>query len=226
VVPVSAARAEANLARKVIRLERLYRGLQPEIKYADIALTSVNVSSANGLVVPMTAIAQGAGVNQRISENILVKHVEFHMEVFYLNSISTSLTDNGTYRVYVIQDKQQIADTAPACVDLVDQPSLPSIQLLQVTEQKRFRILYDSGPQMLYIGQGGVYLSSSAQQSTKWQLHFKRTKYNIPVEYNGVNNTDIQKNGIYFCIMTDVVGAAGANTLDFQGTSRVGYTDV
>jgi len=38
---------------------------------------------------------------------------------------------------------------SPALTDLVDQPSLPTVQLFNVQEQKRFRVIYDSGPQVI-----------------------------------------------------------------------------
>jgi len=227
---VSAARAESNLAKKVVRLERLVKGLKPEIKFTDISLASNNISSANGAVIHMTQIAQGAAINQRISENVLVKHVEMHMEISTGTGVALSTNDNPSYRVYIVQDKQQVADTSPAVIDFVDQPSLPVTQLTQVTEQKRFRILYDSGPQMVYTGSLGAAAvnlpSSEAVMMCKFHLHFKRSYLSIPVEFNGTATTDIQKNGIYFMISTDMTGAAGVNVLDIIGSSRIGYTDV
>lgn len=49
VVPVTAARAEANLAQKVLRLERAVKQIKPEVKYFDLSTSSTNVSAANGV---------------------------------------------------------------------------------------------------------------------------------------------------------------------------------
>jgi len=223
-VPVSKLSAEINLARKVQQLSKYVKGLKPEIKYADITLASNNINAATGVTVHMTAIAQGIAVNQRIGENVQVRHVEFHGEIAYAASLVLATNDTPTYRVYIVQDMQQIASTSPSLADLVDQPALPVIQLLNVSEQKRFRILYDSGPQMLSLGSPTVPpVNSNVVQMARYHLHLQK-RVSIPVEFNSTASTTIQKNGIYFMLSTDVTNA-GAPCLDWLGSSRIGFTD-
>lgn len=223
-VPVSKAKAEMNLARKVQQLAKQLRVIMPEMKFADISLNTANVPVATGTTILMSSIPQATAVNARIGENVMVRHVEFHGEVQYAGSVQAGNNDNPSYRVYIVQDTQQIAGTSPSVADLVDQPGVPVYQLLNVTEQKRFRVLYDSGPQMLIFGNAlAATLNSNVVMLTKYHLHLKK-KVSIPVEFNGSGAAAIQKNGIYFMICTDI-SLAGVATLDWLGASRIGYTD-
>lgn len=217
---------ESALEKKVAQLSRAIALTRPEVKFTDLSLATLNINPAVGVVTLMTAIAAGTGVNQRIGENVLVNWVEMHLEVVGVNSIQLAVNDNPSYRVYIVQDTQQIASTLPTLLDLVDQPALPVIQLKQVTEQKRFRILYDSGPQMCVFGVAGAvgFANNSIVMNQKYHLHYS-SKVKIPVQFNGTAAGNIQKNGIYFMLSTDIIGAAGATVLDISGSSRIGYTD-
>jgi len=148
-VAVSQKQAELNLARKVAQLSKYVKGLKPEMKFADVSLSGTNVSPTTGLTTHMSFIAAGTGVNQRVGENVQIKYIEMHFEAVFIASIAIATNDNPSYRVYIVQDKQQVASTSPTLADLVDQPSVPTVQLLNVQEQKRFRVIYDSGPQVM-----------------------------------------------------------------------------
>lgn len=148
-VAVSKQQAETNLARKVLQLSKFVKGMKPEMKFVDLSLSQTNVSQVAGTSQLMSAIAAGAGVNQRIGENVQVRYIELHFEAIFAGSIASATNDNPSYRLYIVQDKQQVQNASPAVADLVDQPSLPTTQLFNVQEQKRFRVIYDSGPQVV-----------------------------------------------------------------------------
>ena len=150
-VAVSKQQAETNLARKVLQLSKYVKGMRPEMKFVDLNLSQTNVSQVAGTSQLMSAIAAGAGVNQRIGENVQVRYIELHFEAIFLSSIAVATNDNPSYRLYIVQDKQQVQNASPAVADLVDAPSLPTIQLFNVQEQKRFRVIYDSGPQVMKL---------------------------------------------------------------------------
>lgn len=224
-VPVTAARAEANLAQKVLRLERAVKQIKPEVKYFDLSLTNNNISVANGLVVHLTGIAAGTGVSQRVGDAIRAQWLQINLSVT-ASSYFNATNENPSFRFYIVQDTQQIGDTTPAGSDLVDQPPLPKIQLLNilVTMQKRFRVLYDSKPQIMFAGTGVAAQNNSVVFPAKLQFNFNR-RIVSPIRYNGTAAADIQKGGLYMFFYTDVVVAA-ADALDITGTSRVAYTDV
>lgn len=225
VVPVTAARAEANLAQKVLRLERAVKQIKPEVKYFDLSTSSNNVSAANGVVIHLSAIAAGTGVSQRVGDAIRSVWYDINLAVT-MSSVFNATNENPSFRFYIAQDMQQVGDAAPAGADLVDQPSNPKVQLLNilVTMQKRFKVLYDSKPQVMFPGTGITFENSSTVYPAKIQFNFHR-KLNSPIRFNGTAATDIQKGGLYLFFYTDVQ-VGGADSLDFTGTSRLAYTDV
>lgn len=224
-VPLSARQAEVNLAQKVVKLTKLVRGLKPEIKYIDSSLNTNNVSVANGIVIHLTGIAAGTAVNQRVGD--LVTALWWNVNLSLTSSSTFSATnDNPSFRFYIVRDTQQVGDTAPSGADLVDQPSLPKIQLLNVstTMQKRFQVLYDSKPQILFAGTGLAAQNNSVVFPARLQFNVRGFKKG-PVRFNGLNAGDIQKGGLYLFFYTDVV-VGGVDALDFTGTSRVAYHDI
>lgn len=223
-VPVSQAQADRNLANKVVKLTKLVRGIKPEVKYIDTSLNTSNVSVANGIVIHLTGVASGVGINQRVGDLITSQWWNVNLSLTSSSSFSAT-NENPAYRFYIVRDNQQVGDTAPAGSDLVDQPSLPKIQLRNVstTMQKRFQILFDSKPQVLFAGTGVTAQNNSVNFPAKLQWNIKGKKI-APIRFNGLNAGDIQKGGLFLFFYTDVVVAA-ADALDFTGTSRVAYTD-
>lgn len=224
-VAVSKKQAEENLARKVVQLSKYVKGLKPEMKFADLTMSSSNVPTATGYTQLMSAIAAGTGVNQRVGENVQIKYLELHFQPLYTNSVDTAVNENPSYRFFIVQDKQQISDTTPDLTDLLDQPATPSLSLFNVSEQKRFRVIYDSGPQTVTFGVLAADMDSSISFPGKLNFTVKRN-VSITTQFNGTASTDIQKNGIYFMIQSNMVSVAPAACFDFQCTTRVGYIDV
>lgn len=224
-VPVSAKQAEINLAQKVVKLTKLVSGLRPETKYIDTSLNSSNVPVATGLVIHLTGIAGGTGVNQRVGDAVTTLWWNLNLSLTNTSTFSAT-NENPSYRFYIVRDTQQVGDTAPTAADLVDQPSLPKIQLLNVatTMQKRFQVLYDSKPQVLFAGTGVAAQNNSVVFPARLQFNLRGFK-KAQVRFNGTSANDIQKGGIYLFFYTDVV-VGGADALDFTGSSRVAYTDV
>lgn len=223
-VPVSAKQAEINLAQKVVKLTKLVSGLRPETKYIDTSLTSNNVSVNNGVVINLTAIAGGTGINQRVGDAVNMLWWNLNLSVT-LSSAQNTTTEMPAFRFYIVRDLQQVSDTAPTGSDLVDQPSLPKIQLLNVatTMQRRFQIVYDSKPQLIFPGTGLAILNNSVVYPQRCVFTLRGSKKG-PIRFNGTASTDIQKGGLYLFFYTDVT--MSGDVLDFVGTSRVAYNDV
>jgi len=138
-------------------------------------LSQTNVSFVAGTAQLMSAIAAGTGVNQRVGENVQVKYIEVHFEAAYVNSIASSINDNPSFRFWIIQDKQQVQNAAPSVADLVDQPSTPTTSLFNVQEQKRFRVIYDSGAQVMgtrFVGLGVPASISITKFGTRFPFRY------------------------------------------------------
>jgi len=226
VVPVSLKQAETNLASKVVKLEKLVRGLKPEVKYIDVSLSTTNVPTT-GTVIHLTPVAQGTAVNARVGDLISTLWWEVNFQVRFTDSVLTSVSQDPCFRFYVIRDNQQQPDTAPTAAQLVDNPALPPIQLLELQSamQRRFNVLFDSKPQILCPG-----IFSVSTPNTSIVFPFK-TQFNLhrkckgQVRFNGANGTDQQKGALYLVVCSNMVDAGAAATFDFSGTSRVAYTD-
>lgn len=227
IVPVSSKQAEINLATKVVKLEKLVRGLKPETKYIDVSLSTSNVPTA-GTVIHLTPVAQGTAVNARVGDLISTVWFEINFQARFTDSVLTSINQDPTFRFFVIRDNQQAPDTAPTAAQLVDQPSLPNICLfeLQSTMQKRFTVLFDSKPQLLNPGIFSVGTpNTSVVFPFKTQFNFRR-RCKGQVRYNGANGTDQQKGALYLVVLSNMVDVTPAGTFDFSGSSRVAFTDV
>lgn len=219
-IPVSASAAESNLASRVVALSKLVKGLKPEIKFIDVDVSGTNVSTANGLVTLMTPITQGVTVSNRVGEAVKLVSWQINFQAIPDTSASNVMP---CFRFYVVQDMQQAVDTVPTGALLVDQPSLPQIQLLNINQQKRFRILFDSKPQTLPTGSQSAS-GSFTQTLTRLQYNWKKS-CSIAQRWNGAANTDIQKNGLYLFVYSNQLTSA-ASSFDYTATTRVGFTDL
>lgn len=227
IVPVTLQQAESNLASKVVKLEKLVRGLKPEVKYIDVDCSTTNVP-LTGSVIHLTPIAQGTAINTRVGDLVSTLWWELNFQARFTDSVLTSVSQDPSFRFYVIRDNQQAPDTAPTANLLVDQPAFPPIQLLELqsTMQKRFTVLYDSKPQLLNPG-----IFSVGTPNTSVVFPFKvffnlHRKCKGQVRFNGANGTDQQKGALYLVVCSNMIDASVQPTFDFSGTSRVAYTDV
>jgi len=219
-VPVSQKQAERNLSKRVDKLAKSVRLVKPEVKWADCSVSVSNVSTTTGAVTSMLAVSQGTSSANRIGDAIRLISIELNwLPSLATTSVSGNQANSGA-RFYVVQDQQQIADTAPVGSDFVDQPSLPAIQLTNINFQNRFKILYDSGPQ--------IYSQYDVLPIIPENRSFVRNiviPCNILVRYNGVASTDYQKNAIYLFVFSNCL-VAGSSSFDYTGTARVKFTDV
>lgn len=227
IVPVSAKQAESNLAARVVKLAKLVRGLKPEVKYIDVSLATTNAATA-GTVIHLTPISQGTAVNTRVGDVVRMLWYQVNLNILFTSSVMTTVTENPAFRFYIVQDRQQGADTAPTLAQLVDNPALPSYQLLEIQSamQGRFKVLYDSKPQLMAAGTIAVAdLDSSISFPARFQFNFQRN-FKSQINFNGAASTDIQRGGIYFMFSTNMVDVGAAACVDFVGTTRIAYTDV
>jgi len=200
-------RTSGTLYQQVKSLQRTVKNLAPEIKYIDVPLTSTNVTTA-GTAIHLTPIAQGDTDSTRTGASILLKNLTLRWRV----DIGSMGAANFASRFAIIQNLQQVPDTAPA-VSAVFTGSNPVSALPNVGFLENYKILYMS-----------PYLSHLRMQTFGTQSNYIEWSWNgnIKVDYNGTASTDIQKNGIYFVFVTNDT----SDTQDFDGIVRIGYTDV
>jgi len=206
---VAGPRKSGTLTQQIRSLRAVVNKILPEIKNLTVDLAQTNITNA-GTIQHLTAIADGTGENARVGEDV---HVTSIICKGRLQTIDTSNPTGGGgsyYRFVLLTDKQQVGDTAPG-VSTVFSSADPTLTLPNVSFADRFRFLW-IGPLIAgYSVAGGGALPVC---NISW-------KGNIKVGFNGTANTDIQKNGCYFAILTN----DGNNVVDFVGSARVSFTD-
>lgn len=218
---VSASQVDRNLAKQVTRLTKMTRGLTPELKFADVSLTTSNITG--GVSVLMNQVAQGVTQANRIGMFI-------NMKSWYIaGSISTATTSFdllGDYywRCMVVVDSDA-GTTAVANIGslVVDQTETPVQMLYNNLYLKRFKILYDSGPMLVNTIQATP--GAEATRTTFVRASGQLPGSGIKLNYDSTGASDISRKAVYFLLFSDAT-VAGTKSLDFNGSSRIRFTDV
>lgn len=156
-----------------------------------------NTTVANtAIFTQLNNIAQGDGQSARTGNSILMKRL--HRTEFTILTGSA----NAVVREILFLDKQQIADTTPTVTDILESAS--PYALLNKLTKYRFQILEDN-----------FYTLSTAARPTRTM---RSSKYlHKHAKYNGTASTDIEKNGLYKMIISDVaVGIGGSYRLYYH----------
>lgn len=202
-----------TLTAQVKALQSFANKFKPEKKYFETSLAGTDIVDATGAIFRLTDVAEGTGENDRIGFTINVSDIKIALT--YVRS-ATTVPTNAFVRFAIVVDKEQVADTSPTAANVfsgADPGAFPNVQYLE-----RFNILYVSpihdAARMSISVTGGL-----ATQTNFNEYHWKG---NQKVQFNGATGADIEKNGIYLCIIL----SGFTNTLDTTGTCRIGYTDV
>jgi len=217
---IKGPKTTGTLAAQVKSLQRIVKSLAPEKKYFDVSLNQANVTVA-GAVTALCGIAQGDGISNRTGNAITVTNIT--IKGIFERGTDALAAIGYKYRVLVVVDKQQVADTSPTCGDVISDGAYtanPLTCLPNANNLERFRILWTSP---LYEMAKGMITSAAASTAVVQTGCFEWTwSGSLKVEYNGANAADIQKNGVYALFLTD----STQNTLDITGICRIGFTDV
>lgn len=224
-VVVTAPQASLALARKVNRLSKIVKGIQPELKFLSLTGSAANVTDTTGLAVPLVFLTAGTDYNNRISDRVRVKRVQFTVRISTAAaSLGATPTSEEFTRFYLIQDLQQVSDTSPTVNDVLFSGSTPQFPVLNMsTAQGRYKMLWHS-PLMVHSRlatssvAGAVTTPLSPTQSPVVSCD---RSMDLLVTFNGTANTDIQKNGLYLLVSTNLA----ADTLDIDYNWRVSYLD-
>lgn len=203
-------RTRGTLYQQVKSLQKVVRDILPELKNASIDLAQTNITSS-GAITHLTAISQNTTEVTRIGEDITVTKISIRGALSGQANIDP-VTNNVPfyYRFFIVRDKQQVNDTVPAISDIFSS-SNPVLALPSVSFADRFQFLWLSP----------VVSNQQYQTGTRTLIANHDWFGTIKVGYNGTASTDIQKNGIYFGILTSDTGSV----VDFTGSARVVFTD-
>lgn len=223
--PISARRKDSSKRRRLntpapvpVALVPTYRGYNPqafsrgEWKYLDIALTqdynsTMSLTLLNGLV-------PGTGASQRVGMKIIMKSIEMRANLKTTDAAGVE----QFIRAFLILDKQANGAAPAAITDILNAASVNGLR--QLTNRKRFKILYDKE---IAFGSKVVSTGSPTSRILKLYMKFKKP---IIVDYNsGVAGTiaDITTNALYW--VTYGTEAAGGTDVEGRHQFRLRYTD-
>lgn len=157
-----------------------------------------------GSMTLLNGIAQGDTSVTRTGNSILMKNATYRFKIV----INSSVTANTTVLFMLLWDTQQIADTTPAVTDVLKTAATQS--LLNLNAQGRFQIVMRKT--LVLTPATGARPAMEIKGFHKFHTHTK---------YNGANATDIQKNGLYWLM----VSSESTNTPTIEGEVRVAYHD-
>lgn len=194
-----------TLTQQVKSLQRVVSSLAPELKIIEISANVTNLTTA-GSIQHLTAIAQGSDVADREGNTINLKQILMQTSF----TVGSDAGNGISWRIAIVRDVQQIADTTPAVLDVFSSAN-PLIAMPNIANRERFKFMWLSPIETgVYVLQGG----KTPNYRYTWNGNYK-------VSYNGTASTDIQKGGLYIIFLTDAV----ANTMDFVSRVRLTFTD-
>lgn len=142
--------------------------------------TTVN---STGSITHITGVAIGDTLSTRTGSSILDR--DLHIRIVWQKGVAATIT---VTRFIIVQDKQQIADTSPAVLDILN--SADVVSHYQPDIEGRFKILKDITT---------VLDISNVVKAADFKLDLS----NVHTGYNGINGSDIQKNGIYILMISN-----------------------
>jgi len=194
----------------------------PEIKYVDVSQDQTNIPTT-GIVGHVTAIAEGDTLSARDGQQIKLQSINIAGRFICATSVNASL--GSAYRIALVVDKQQVADTAPSMADIFNGAGSPRPENLlpNLNNMSRFKYLWISEifyPLMMITNTSGLTSAIVAAPTQGFAFEYNWSG-SLAVGYNGANSTDIQKNGVYLCYISSDTQA----TIDIDCTVRVGFID-
>lgn len=153
-------------------------------------------------VTALASIPQGDTESSRNGISLLARRLNCRGTITQHASAT-----NTFFRMIILRDKQQIADTSPTPASILDAPSA-IVSQYNNDDKGRFTILHDQT----------FKFSASGTTNASFNLNFPMQKH---IRYNGVNGSDIQKNGLFVLLMS----SESTNTPTADLSFRLHYHD-
>lgn len=197
-----------RIFKRVRRLERAV-----ETKYfSTTSVVEVNSDAIN--TVDLTAIATGDTNATRTGNKITARSIHIRGHVSLPIGGITSI-----FRYVIVQDRQQVGDTSPSWTDIFTSADVDS--LVNSTTAGRFKIIRD---RVIVLQPPDSSGGSGLTAVIKPINVYVKLRKPIQVRYNNTAGTDVQKNGIYFLAISDILAANVGPVTDLN--LRLGFTDM
>ncbi len=192
------APAKVTARKALTKVNALARRVKAQSAFVDTNLSTTQNTTPT--VTGLALIARGDGASDRDGNR--VKGIRLYYTLAAFRNSSASLTE---IRFVIVRDKQQVADLAPSYADVFESNSVFALRNDLTIE--RYTVLMDK-----------LVLLDATQRSqwvTRGSLSYKQ-----PIIFNGASVGDIQKNGIFFMIVSN----EGSNVPSHVSNLRLTYT--
>lgn len=210
-----------TLTNQVKGIRRVLNKVAPEIKYLDVDGSTSNIPTT-GYIFHCTQVAEGDTLGARDGQTIRLCSINICGR--FVTATSALASIGSCYRLALVVDKQQVADTTPAIGDIFTSSNpRPETLMPNLNTLQRFSMLWVSPvfyPNMMVTATSG--LTAIIQFPPTQGFCFDHNwNGNMIVGYNGASASDIQKNGVYFI----VISSDSQATIDVDVTARLGFVD-
>jgi len=179
-----------------------------ELKAEDVNTvvgTPLTMTTVATNISHLTQVAGGSGIVQRVGQQIQGKSLNLRYNIKEAGATGGM----ATARVVVVQWKKQASSTAPSLARLLEATTNAAMSQYSFTNQfkENFNLLHDA----TYALGGGGGSGASVFRMVNIPLNFK-------ISYSGSAAADIEKNGIYMYLISDIAVGANPPTISFSST--------
>lgn len=189
---------EMKASKALILVRRLMTNTEKKFAFYPESVQSVDSS---GVVKPLHQLAQGDQEFNRSGIKVTAKGVGFHAVIVGHASAASTI-----FRIMIVVDKRQIMDAAPT-ISAILQENKP-LSYIRGTHLDRWRVLYDK-----------MFVLDNIGNRTAIIRFWK--KLNLNIHFNGTGSGDIERNGVYYVILSD----QPTNTPTYTSTELITWTD-
>jgi len=209
-----------SLAEQLKALQKHINRMAPEIKYLDVNSNLTNITGP-GSIAQVNVISQGDSVGTRTGNTVRMKSLNLKGK-FNAESLAAVAPD-AFMQCFLIRDRQTEGSTAVVpSVSEIFNPVECYQNMLSISTLSRFEILWSS--KMLYPRRW-YWVTAMANLPTPTDTPYIEAdwKGDMELQYSGTTGADMEKNSIYFVILTS--DSTGTGAVDFVGNIRIGFVD-
>ncbi len=186
--------------------------IEPEVKHHDLAVGENIVSAGAIKAIPVNAMLEGLGSEQRVGSKVHCNKISFKAVLK-----PTATTDDGdTVRIMCVQDKQASGNT-PTVANVLQSASVHSFRNRETT--KRFVILFDK--RFTWDSRTLDVAGTAFAERHVLVEFFKEVNFETQYLVSAATFGGISTNSVFLLTISE---EADASTL--TGIFRTSYTDV
>lgn len=184
-----------------------------------------SIAATTGTAILLSAIAQGSAYNQRTGNSVQVRKLRGHIDLFYEAAQAANINTRCYVRAIICQGIR-MTGTAPSLAELLEDNTTPFSAVMSGyntdwvavagvdsrNKGKTYRILYDSGPHLIY---NPLYATANYQTgqpvNSRSKLYIDGKKFKQLDYYDATSTHPTNSGTVYLVLFTDI--AAGTQPL-------------